>query len=385
MERKVLVVDDEPDVEIMIRQRFRAEIKQGRYEFVFARDGVEALEIFRDLEVPPLVVTDIRMPRMDGLTLLAEISKIDPIQRVIIVSAYGDMSNIRAAMNDGAFDFLTKPMDFEDFQSTVDRGMEYVALQEANRRRDSEFAVIKHELELAQKIQASILPSRMPVLPGLGVHSFYEPMSAVGGDFFGFHESDGHLGVLVADVVGHGVPAAMIASIVRVAFNIQKDRDRDAAEVLLGMERVLLESGMMNGNFVTACYVSIDLKSRRLQTANAGHPPLLIHRPGGEVVSLRPSGSILGFLKEGGAEVAEFDLSAGDRIFAFTDGLFECGHGDNVFGQERLLQTFRENAEAKAEDFMQRLIEQLSDWNRRHGPSDGFEDDLTAVIVDIQD
>ena len=386
MRRKLLVVDDEIDVETMLRQRFRAEIQRGQYDFIFARDGFEALEIFRELKDAPLIITDIRMPRMDGLALLAEISRIDPIQRVVIVSAYGDMNNIRAAMNGGALDFLTKPIDFEDFQSTVQRALAHIAAQEESHKRHAELSGIKHELELARKIQETILPSRTPDIAGLNIFSFYKPMSTVGGDFFGFYEDRGrHLGILVADVVGHGIPAAMIAAMVRVAFNLQKDAASDAAAVLLGMERVLNESGMIDTNFVTACYVYVDLETMRLRTANAGHPPLLIHRNNGEVLELRPAGSILGMLEFGGVEAQEVELFPGDRIFAFTDGFFECGAGLNWFGQERLIQAFREDANLAPDGFMNALLQRLNDWNRQYGISGDFDDDLTAVVIDVQD
>lgn len=384
--RKILVVDDEPEVQIMISQRFRKEVKQGKYEFLFANDGAEALELYRTENTPPLVVTDIRMPRMDGLTLLAEISKINPIQRVVIVSAYGDMNNIRSAMNSGAFDFLTKPMDFADFESTVERALEHIATQEENRRRSAELAGLQHELELAAKIQDSILPARTPQIAGLKVHSFYKSMSTVGGDFYGFFEEarQRQLGIVVADVVGHGVPAAMIASMVRVAFHLQKDQAQSADEVLLGMERVLNESGMISENFVTACYVHLDLDGRRLITSNAGHPPVYLHRKTGEVLELRPAGSILGYLEMCGVETAEVALERGDRIFAFTDGLFEIGFGENTYGQERLLAAFQKHAELPAAEFMNALLTELSEWNRLHGEHEYFDDDLTAVIVDVE-
>ncbi len=385
--RKILIVDDEPEVQIMVSQRFRKEIKQGKYDFLFAGDGAEALELYKQERVPPLVVTDIRMPRMDGLTLLAEIAKINPIQRVVIVSAYGDMSNIRSAMNSGAFDFLTKPMDFADFESTVERALEHIAAQEENRRRSVELAGLQHELELAGKIQESILPARTPQIAGLKVHSFYKSMSTVGGDFYGFFEDPNgqrQLGIVVADVVGHGVPAAMIASMVRVAFHLQKDQAKSADEVLLGMERVLNESGMISENFVTACYVHLDLDGRRLVTANAGHPPVYLHRKSGEVLELRPSGSILGYLEMRGVETAEAALENGDRIFAFTDGLFDIGVGENTYGQERLLATFQKHAGLPAEEFMNALLAELGEWNRQHGEHEYFDDDLTAVIVDVE-
>ena len=383
MRRKVLVVDDEADVEMMLVQRFQAEIQQGTYDFVFARDGLEALEIFRSLDEAPVVITDIRMPRMDGLALLAEISKLDPIQRVVIVSAYGDMNNIRAAMNGGALDFLTKPIDFDDFQSTVRRAMVHIAAQEENHKRHEELSGIKRELELAQKIQESILPTRTPDIAGLYVYSFYQPMSTIGGDFYGFYEEAGgrQLGILVADVVGHGIPAALIAAMVRVAFHLQKDSASDTRAVLLGMEGVLNESGIIGSNFVTACYIYIDLEQMRLRTSNAGHPPILIHRRGGEVIALRPAGSILGMLEIGGVDAVEVELFPGDRIFAFTDGIFECGSGKNWFGEERLNDAFREDAGLAPEAFMASLIDRLNEWNEHAGE---FEDDLTAIVVDLE-
>ena len=112
--QKILVVDDEPDLEPLVLQRMRRQIRRGEYEFVFAHDGVEALEMLTlDKEID-MVVSDINMPRMDGLTLLQQIQDVSPDIRAIIISAYGDMENIRTAMNRGAFDFVTKPLDFQD-------------------------------------------------------------------------------------------------------------------------------------------------------------------------------------------------------------------------------------------------------------------------------
>ena len=116
---KVLIVDDEPDVEVLIRQRFRKQMKDGEFEFVFAQHGVDALECLRNDPSVDVVMTDINMPVMDGLTLLANLSHLDRVMKAVIVSAYGDIQNIRAAMNRGAYDFLTKPIDFQDFEVTL--------------------------------------------------------------------------------------------------------------------------------------------------------------------------------------------------------------------------------------------------------------------------
>ncbi|ACA19616.1 adenylate/guanylate cyclase [Methylobacterium sp. 4-46] len=132
---KILVVDDEPDLEALILQTFRRRIREGTVRFLFARDGVEALDLLTEHRDVDLVVSDINMPRMDGLSLLAKLQEADEKLSTVIVSAYGDMANIRVAMNRGAFDFLTKPIDFADFETTVDRTVLHVrALREARRR-----------------------------------------------------------------------------------------------------------------------------------------------------------------------------------------------------------------------------------------------------------
>ena len=135
MSARILVVDDEPDLEDLIRQKFRRQIKDGSIEFGFARDGVEALNVLKDDPGFDMVVTDINMPRMDGLALLAELRGEAAGYSTVIVSAYGDMANIRTAMNQGAFDFLTKPIDFADFETTVRKTIAHVgALREARAR-----------------------------------------------------------------------------------------------------------------------------------------------------------------------------------------------------------------------------------------------------------
>ena len=134
---RILVVDDEPDLEDLVNQRMRREIRSGRYSFVYARNGVEALERLSGDNGIDIVITDINMPEMDGLTLLEQIPAYDPKLRCVIVSAYGDMKNIRTAMNRGAFDFLNKPIDFEDLRNTIDKSMKYLGeIREAFEARD---------------------------------------------------------------------------------------------------------------------------------------------------------------------------------------------------------------------------------------------------------
>jgi len=123
---KILVVDDEPDMTVVMQQRFRRQIQSSVYEFIFAANGEEALEKLRQHPDTDMVLSDLNMPRMDGLTFLARIGEVNPLVKVVIVSAYSDMSNIRSAMNRGAFDFLVKPINFQDLKATVEKTLKHV-------------------------------------------------------------------------------------------------------------------------------------------------------------------------------------------------------------------------------------------------------------------
>jgi class 3 adenylate cyclase len=138
MTATILVVDDEPDLEALVLQKFRRQIRDGTLQFVFARDGIEALQSIEDHPHVDMVVSDINMPRMEGLSLLQKLQESEDKKSTIIVSAYGDMSNIRTAMNRGAFDFLTKPIDFGDLEMTIDKTIRHVEMMQEARRRQAE-------------------------------------------------------------------------------------------------------------------------------------------------------------------------------------------------------------------------------------------------------
>src|SRR5271170_4540449 len=138
MTARILVVDDEPDLEALIQQKFRHQIRDGAISFLFASDGVEALAVLKANRDVDMVVADINMPRMDGLSLLQKLQENEKELSTIIVSAYGDMANIRLAMNRGAFDFLTKPIDFVDLETTIAKTIRHIEILREARRRQAE-------------------------------------------------------------------------------------------------------------------------------------------------------------------------------------------------------------------------------------------------------
>lgn len=138
MTSRILVVDDEPDLEALVLQKFRRQIREGAVTFLFARDGVEALDALKTNTDVDLVVTDINMPRMDGLSLLQKLQEKEERISAIVVSAYGDMANIRTAMNRGAFDFVTKPIDFTDLETTIAKTIRHIKFLRDARERQAQ-------------------------------------------------------------------------------------------------------------------------------------------------------------------------------------------------------------------------------------------------------
>ena len=159
---RILVVDDEPDLEPLVLQRMRRSIRSGQYQFVFAQNGVEALQKLEQDNDIDMVLSDINMPQMDGLSLLEHIPGVAPDTRSVIISAYGDMKNIRAAMNRGAFDFVTKPLDFDDLRVTIERTLNNLEAWREAESSKVRLAAIENELDVASKMQQSILPTEFP-------------------------------------------------------------------------------------------------------------------------------------------------------------------------------------------------------------------------------
>jgi PAS domain S-box-containing protein len=154
MTNKLLIVDDEPDLEILLRQKFRKKIRQSEIELFFANNGVEALEKLKAHPDIDVVLTDIQMPEMDGLTLLSKLPEVNPVIKAIIISAYGDLENIRTAMNRGAFDFLTKPIDFQDLEITTERTLQHV--QQMKAVLEKERLARQAQVELLKNLQQEI-------------------------------------------------------------------------------------------------------------------------------------------------------------------------------------------------------------------------------------
>jgi len=215
-------------------------------------------------------------------------------------------------------------------------GLAYSAARHALDR-EQKLIAVEQELETARRIQASILPSSLPQVKGLRMAARYQPMTAVAGDFYDFMRVDERrLTILVADVSGHGVPAALIASMLKVAFAGQSDHACDPAAILAGLNLAL--AGLLAGQFVTAACVFIDLDMQAVTYAGAGHPPsLLLQRRTGEVIELAENGLFLGPFRHARYANVTAPFEPGDKLLLYTDGIIEATmHDHQPFGGQRL-------------------------------------------------
>ncbi len=335
---QLLVVDDEEDLELLIRQKFRRRIRRNEFEFVFAHNGKEALEKLAEYPDIHLVLSDINMPVMDGLTLLSQLEDTKPEVRAVIVSAYGDMENIRTAMNRGAFDFLTKPIDFNDLEITIEKTLKHIrAMATALEARDR-LVALERELDVARHMQMSVLPKDPPSSETHEINALMTPAREVGGDFYDFFNlGDTLLGLVIADVSGKGVPAALFTMMTQTLLKGAARNSLSPAHCLSEVNEMLAEDNE-TCIFVTLFYGVLDLRDGSFRYCNGGHNPPRLVRSDSRVEELPPTENlVLGVAPGHEYHNGEVRLAPGDTLFLYTDGITEAQNAsEEEFGEERL-------------------------------------------------
>ncbi len=243
------------------------------------------------------------------------------------------------------------------------------------------YLAIQKELEIAQRIQDSNLPKEPPASAYFEMACLYRPMASVGGDFYDFHQkSEKEVGILVADVSGHGVPAALISSMIKIAFRSQLAYMGEPVRLMTELSRLL--DNRKNDHFITAQYCYLCMEHKRIKLVNAGHLPLLVYRPSQDhIFELRPRGRLIGLLPQQDFEELEFTLERGDRVIFLTDGIWEARNSEGRLlesdGFYRMVRSYRQ---LDARSFNQAVFHELQTAYQKNGE---FEDDLTLVTLDI--
>jgi len=382
LEMKIMVVDDEVDLESLIRQKFRTQIKDGLYNFVFAHNGLEALSMLIEQPEIRLILSDINMPEMDGLTLLLKLKELkNPLLKTVVVSAYGDMENIRTAMNRGAFDFLTKPISFDDLEITINKSVDEIALAWNSAQEHDQLIAIQQDLRTARGIQQAILPKIFPPFPDFPEFSIFASMIAakeVGGDFFDFFMIDNQrLGFVIGDVSGKGVTAAIFMAVSRTLIRATGIKGVTTHECMNYVNRLLCNDNdsLM---FVTVFYGILNIASGEIEYVNAGHnPPYIVSENNVKLVEMT-GGPILGCIEDVEYQSKNVKLNPGDLLFLFTDVVTEAfNNQEEPYGDVRLVTYLHEQMGGPIEEVVRKSFASVSEFSAGVPQSD----DITLMAI----
>jgi serine phosphatase RsbU (regulator of sigma subunit) len=373
----LLVDDDAENIEIV------NSILGEKYQIRVATNGVKALELVNKEPTPGLILLDVIMPHMDGYEVCRHLKE-NPKTRdipVIFLTGKTDVGDETRGFEVGAVDYIHKPFSPPVVTARV---RTHLMLRDAHKTVAGQLATMNNELEMARQVQLSILPKEIPHLSGLEIAARYLPMTSVAGDFYDFLVvDDKHLGILIADVTGHGLPSALIASMLQNALAWQCPYAADPGQVLAGLNRAV--TGKFERHFVTAAYLFVDMENSILKYAGAAHPPLLLWQAKlGRATELSENGLMLGPFADATYASISFPLEQGDRIVLFTDGLIEVENSSaEDFGVERVKQILESKHNLRPARFVDALLYGLSGWSEKAIGS-SQSDDITLLVIDCE-
>ncbi len=376
-QKSILIVDDTP-----INIGVISGALKDSFATKVATSGEKALAIASGKDKPDLILLDIMMPEMDGYEVCRRL-KANPDTRdipVIFLTSQTEAEDETKGFDVGAVDYIHKPFSAAVVKARV---RTHLMLREAHAQIAQQLVEINTELEMARQIQLSILPSSTPKITGMDIVARYIPMTSVAGDFYDFiRVDDRHLGILIADVSGHGLPAALIASMLQVALTAQARHVSEPGKVLAGLNQALC--GKFQHNFVTAAYVYVDLEKNFMNYGGAGHPPLLLWRKStGGASQLLENGLVLGQFEEATYDSLQLPIETGDRFFLYTDGIPETSNpAQEEFGTDRIMQSMEKNNNLPASSFVDALLLELARWLQQP-PGEGHKDDISLLAVDF--
>jgi serine phosphatase RsbU (regulator of sigma subunit) len=391
MAAKILVVDDEPDLELLIRQKFRKKIRQNELQFVFARNGVDALSQLQTEPDIDIILTDINMPEMDGLTLLTKLNEQNSHIKAIIISAYGDIENIRAAMNRGAFDFLTKPIDFQDLEITTNKTLQYVqqmkqALEQERhlKRLEAENLRLSTELDIARQLQQMLLPTKeeLSQISELEIAGFMKPAQEVGGDYYDVLQHKGKVKIGIGDITGHGLESGVLMLMVQTAVRtLLTHQETDSVKFLNTINRTIYDNLQRMRCDKNLTLALVDYQKGVL-TLSGQHEQMIVVRSSGsvELIDTIDLGFPIGLTEDISDFVAEarVQLNPGDVVVLYTDGITEAEDINGVqYGLERLCEVVKTCWQSSAGDIRQAVIGEV----QQHIGEQKVYDDITLLVL----
>jgi serine phosphatase RsbU (regulator of sigma subunit) len=373
----VLVVDDTPaNIQIV------NSILRDTYKIRIATNGAKALELAAGTPAPDLILLDVMMPEMDGYEVCTRLKGAAETRDIPVIFLTGqtEIEDETKGFAVGAVDYIHKPFSPAVVKARVQT---HLVLRGMQKQLERQLLTIRSELETARRIQLSILPRQIPQLKGLDIAARYIPMTSVAGDFYDFLVvDDQRIGILVADVSGHGMPAALIASMLKIALAAQGSTARDPARVLSGLNEALC--GKFQGHYITAAYALIDTAKHTICYAGAGHPPLLLmDQSTGTTRQVAENGLFLGYFPQATYSSVEVPFNEGDWGILYTDGIVETTNtSEEEFGTDRFQLFLEKHHDLSATKLVDSLLDELACWSDRLSGREP-EDDITLVALHL--
>jgi serine phosphatase RsbU (regulator of sigma subunit) len=369
MNERILIVDDTPaNVQILAGL-----LKDKGYQLSVATNGQQALDLLERIR-PDLILLDVMMPVMDGFETCRRL-KSNAAWRdipVIFLTSKSDTTDIVAGFEAGAVDYVAKPFNAHELLARINTHLTVDHL-----RRSLEQAQ-KRELEMAFKVQSQLIPTRLPELPGWGFAARWQPAKEVSGDYYDFIPGKGRLGIVIADVSGKGMHAALFMASTRSIIRAKATASLSPADNL-SQANALLCADAAQGMFVTLFYAEVSPDHAGLTYVGCGHnPPFWYRADRGEIVELEPTGSVLAVNDDVQYKAKRIETGRGDVILLFTDGFTEAfNEQQELFGDDRLKDVLKRHAQESPQRILDAVQRELDAFVGAAPQSD----DRTIVIA----
>ncbi|MDH5478122.1 MAG: SpoIIE family protein phosphatase [Nitrospinota bacterium] len=373
---KILAVDDNEDNVFLLK----VILENHQHEVLSAYNGFQAIEIAENNKID-LVLLDLMMPEMNGMEVAARLKSMESTRHVPIIlltAKKKEVKDVVAALDSGADEYLTKPFHETELVARVKSMLRMKSLfdqiTEAKR-------LMEEDLKTAQNVQESLLPTEYPYTDRMRIHAYYEATSSLGGDYYDVVDyGNGKVGLLIADVSGHGASAALIVSMIKTIIISHLDSQPDPKQ-LVELLNIRLLSMIPEDRYFTIFLGILDLNTHKMTYARAGHPyPLLMKKNSRKVIRLDCRGDVVGLFPDITVEKGEVDVEPGDRLFTYSDGLYEIANNrGQMFGLDKLHEELEANFDMDGDS----LIKYLISSTRMFSGHQNIEDDVAVLLAEI--
>ena len=376
MNERILIVDDTPaNIQIL------ADIlKREGYQLSIATNGKQALEVLQKIR-PDLVLLDVMMPEMDGFETCRQMKKSAEFHDIpiIFLTSKSDTEDIVKGFEIGAVDYVAKPFNSHELLARINTHLTIDSLRRDLAEKNEELArAHKREMEMAYRVQSQLIPVSTPKIEGWEFAGSWVPARQVSGDFYDFIKKDDRLGIIIADVSGKGLPAALFMASTRSIVRAKATTTQSPSENFT-QANTLIAADAARGMFVTVFYMELDPATRQVTYVNCGHnPPFWYHAAKREFVDLRPTGAVMGINASLQWKQDQITMNRGDVLTLYTDGITEAfNEAEEEFGDERLKSILIDHASETPEQILAAIHKSLEGYVGAAPQSD----DRTMVIV----